>query len=86
MDVEVDRALVSVALSLPLFFVDKGDEACSTLKLEGGSINSSSSGIYDLARLGVDVRLFSMFLPGVPLGDGIRLGDGDEGPAPGVAE
>lgn len=79
MDVDVERARVSVALSS--FVFAEGDSGST---IDGGSINSSSSGKYCLARLGVDVLLLSTFLPGVSIAEGSKRGDGDEGPAPGV--
>lgn len=78
-DVEVDRPRDSTAFSLPLA-VGEIDEIGSN-SAEGGNCNSSSSGRYCLARLGVDVRLFITFRPGV-MDSGRRFGDGDEGPAP----
>jgi len=76
-EVEVDRPRDSTAFSLPLLV----GEAAVGSSTEGGNCNSSSSGRYCLARLGVDVRLFITLRPGV-IDSGNRFGEGEEGPAP----
>jgi len=59
-DVDVDLARDSTALSFPL-----AESVGDGSRTKGGKCASSSSGRYCLARLGVDVRLFMTFCPGV---------------------
>lgn len=79
-EVDFDRVRLSTgfsfSLSLPL-----NDGPASGMA--GGKRNSSpSSGKRWIAKLGVDVLRFKPFLPGVSMGEGIKLGEGEGGPFP----